>query len=158
MTKSPVLGTDFITDVLLVAIRVDAPLTLIPGVLATDVALRTVCEALIKAACARLELEANELHAEYRPALTSKDARGVSRKSISTTHFPAARDSPSALVNLGSQSSRKHSRSSRRAPTIATAPAIAACAVTRTSSSTTYWTATSERVCFGSRCSKSHLR
>lgn len=75
-TKGLVLGTDFITDVLLIAIRVDSPLTLIPGVLATDVALRTVCEALTKAACARLELEANELQAEYRPALTPEGREG----------------------------------------------------------------------------------
>jgi len=75
-TKGLVLGTDFITDVLLVAIRVGAPLTLVPGVLATDVALRTICEALTKAACARLELEANELQAEYRPALTPEGREG----------------------------------------------------------------------------------
>ena len=35
-----VLGTDFITDVLLVSIHVDAPITLSPGVLATDRQLR----------------------------------------------------------------------------------------------------------------------
>jgi hypothetical protein len=69
-TKGLVLGTDFITDVLLISISVARPLTLIPGVLATDVSLRTISEALTKAACARLELEANELQAEYRPALT----------------------------------------------------------------------------------------
>jgi hypothetical protein len=75
-TKGLVLGTDFITDVLLVSLRVDAPLVLTPGILATDVALRTICEALTKAACARLELEANELQAEYRPALTSAGRQG----------------------------------------------------------------------------------
>jgi len=69
-TKGLVLGTDFITDVLLVSIKVDTPLSLMPSLLATDVALRTLCEALTKAACSRLELEANELQAEYRPALT----------------------------------------------------------------------------------------
>jgi ATP-dependent helicase YprA (DUF1998 family) len=76
-TKGLVLGTDFITDVLLLAVRVDAPLTLVPGVLATDVALRTICEAVTKAACARLELEANELQAEYRPALTPEGRAGL---------------------------------------------------------------------------------
>jgi len=76
-TKGLVLGTDFITDVLLVAIRVDAPLTLVPGMLATDVALRTICEAVTKAACARLELEANELQAEYRPALSPEGREGL---------------------------------------------------------------------------------
>jgi hypothetical protein len=69
-TKGLVLGTDFISDVLLVSVGVTPPLTLIPGVLATDVALRTISEALTKAACLQLELEANELQAEYRPALT----------------------------------------------------------------------------------------
>lgn len=75
-TKALVLGTDFITDVVLVSIRVDTPISLRPGVLATDVALRTICEALTKAACARLELEANELQAEYRPALTPAGREG----------------------------------------------------------------------------------
>jgi ATP-dependent helicase YprA (DUF1998 family) len=69
-TKGLVLGTDFITDVLLVSVHVDAPIMLSPGVLATDVALRTICEAVTKAGGSRLELEANELQAEYRPALT----------------------------------------------------------------------------------------
>ncbi|GAB1482147.1 hypothetical protein MASR2M78_09620 [Treponema sp.] len=71
-TMGLVLGTDFITDVLLIRIRVDVPLVLAPGLLATDVALRTICEALTKAACTRLELEANELQAEYRPAFTPR--------------------------------------------------------------------------------------
>jgi ATP-dependent helicase YprA (DUF1998 family) len=44
--------------------------------LATDVALRTISEALTKAACARLELEAAELQAEYRPALTTAGREG----------------------------------------------------------------------------------
>ena len=46
------------------------------GLLATDVALRTVSEALTKAACKRLELEAKELQAEYRPALTTHGRMG----------------------------------------------------------------------------------
>jgi hypothetical protein len=69
-TSGLVLGTDFISDVLLVSISVRPPLNLLPGLLATDVALRTISEALTKAACTRLELEARELQAEYRPALT----------------------------------------------------------------------------------------
>jgi Domain of unknown function (DUF1998) len=75
-TKGLVLGTDFITDVLLVSMRVGAPIALTPGILATDVVLRTICEALTKAACARLELEAKELQAEYRPALTPAGREG----------------------------------------------------------------------------------
>jgi ATP-dependent helicase YprA (DUF1998 family) len=75
-TKGLVLGTDFISDVLLISINVNTPLTLVPGLLATDVALRTISEALTKAACARLELEAKELQAEYRPALTAAGREG----------------------------------------------------------------------------------
>ncbi len=75
-TKGLVLGTDFISDVLLVSVSVTSPLTLMPSLLATDVALRTISEALTKAACARLELEANELQAEYRPALTAAGRDG----------------------------------------------------------------------------------
>jgi hypothetical protein len=72
-----VLGTDFITDVLLISLRVDPPLILPPGLLATDVALRTLSEALSNAACNRLELEASEIQAEYRPALTQKGREGL---------------------------------------------------------------------------------
>jgi ATP-dependent helicase YprA (DUF1998 family) len=75
-TKGLVLGTDFISDVLLISIDVDAPVTLIPGLLATDVALRTISEALTKAACTILELEPTELQAEYRPALTAAGRDG----------------------------------------------------------------------------------
>ena len=75
-TKGLVLGTDFISDVLLVSIRVEPPLTLRPGLLATAVALRTVSEAVTKAACALLELEPKELQAEYRPALTPEGRDG----------------------------------------------------------------------------------
>ncbi|MBX3177717.1 MAG: DEAD/DEAH box helicase [Candidatus Hydrogenedentes bacterium] len=71
-----VLGTDFITDVLLISLRVADPISLSAGVLATDVALRTISEALSKAACQRLGLEAQELQAEYRPALTEAGRLG----------------------------------------------------------------------------------
>ena len=72
-----VLGTDFISDVLLVSVSVSAPITLRPTLLPTDVALRTVSEALSKIACARLELEADELQAGYRAALTQEGRQGL---------------------------------------------------------------------------------
>ena len=75
-TKGLVLGTDFISDILLISISVEPPLMLRPNLLSTDVALRTVSEALTKAACSRLELESNELQAEYRPALTAAGREG----------------------------------------------------------------------------------
>lgn len=70
------LGTDFISDVLIASISVSPPLTLAPGNLSTDIALRTVAEALAKAACAMLQLEASELQAEFRPALTPAGRAG----------------------------------------------------------------------------------
>ena len=76
MATGLTLGTDFITDVLLVSISVDPPLSLLPRLLATDIALRTLSEALTIAACRILELDANELQAEYRPALTAEGRDG----------------------------------------------------------------------------------
>lgn len=72
-----VLGTDFITDIALFSMRVAAPLKLKPGHYSTDVALRTVSEALAKAACQLLEIEPGELMAEYRPALTPAGKSGL---------------------------------------------------------------------------------
>ena len=66
-----VLGTDFITDIALFSMRVEPPISLRPGHTSTAVALRTLSEALAKAACQLLELEPGELMAEYRPALTA---------------------------------------------------------------------------------------
>ena len=63
-SKGIVLGTDFITDVLLISMKVDPPLTLSTGLLATEVALRSVSEALTKAACIKLGLDAQELQAD----------------------------------------------------------------------------------------------
>jgi len=72
-----VLGTDFITDILLVSVRAEPPMQLIPGLLETQVALRTLGEALVKAACWRLDLELGELEANYRPALTTLGQQGI---------------------------------------------------------------------------------
>jgi ATP-dependent helicase YprA (DUF1998 family) len=71
-----VLGTDFVTDILLISLTVEDPLTLAPSFLATDVALRTLSEAISKGACSLLELEASEVQAEYRPALTKLGKTG----------------------------------------------------------------------------------
>jgi ATP-dependent helicase YprA (DUF1998 family) len=76
-TKGLVLGTDFISDILLLSISVNPPLTLAPTLLATDIVLRTISEALSKAACAILGLESRELQAEYRPALTAEGRNGL---------------------------------------------------------------------------------
>ncbi len=77
VTRGLVLGTDFISDVLLLRLAVDAPLTLRPGALATEVALRTLAEAITIAATRRLDIEVGELQAEYRPALTESGQAGL---------------------------------------------------------------------------------
>ena len=77
MTTGLVLGTDFISDALLVSMNVEPPLTLRPGFLPTNVALRTISEALTVAACKLLDLDPNELQAEYRPALSNAERRGL---------------------------------------------------------------------------------
>ena len=76
-TRGLVLGTDFKSDVLLLRFRVEEPVRLLPGRLATDVALRTIAEALTIAATQKLGVEATELQAEYRPALTPLGHRGL---------------------------------------------------------------------------------
>jgi hypothetical protein len=76
-TRGLVLGTDFKSDVLLLRFRVDEPVRLLPGRLATDVVLRTIAEALTIAATQKLGVEATELQAEYRPALTPLGHRGL---------------------------------------------------------------------------------
>lgn len=76
-TRGMVLGTDFISDVLLVSLRVEEPLTLRAGFLATDVALRTLAEAITIAATLKLEIEPGEMQAEYRPALSQGGRDGL---------------------------------------------------------------------------------
>ena len=76
-TSGLVLGTDFISDVLLIGLQASSPVTLQPGYLATDVALRTLAEALTISASQALEIERAELQAEYRPALTPGGHAGL---------------------------------------------------------------------------------
>jgi len=76
-TRHVVLGTDFITDIVLFSMSLARPFHLKPGNYPTDVALRTVGEALAKAACLMLEIEPGELMAEYRPALTPAGQVGL---------------------------------------------------------------------------------
>ena len=76
-TSGLVLGTDFITDVLLVSFQVDDPVRLNPGALETGVALRTISEALTLAAAELLEIERGEVEAEFRPAMTHAGEQGL---------------------------------------------------------------------------------
>ena len=76
VSKGVVLGTDFPTDIALFALQLDSPFRLPPANSETASAMRTVCEALAKAACVILEIELGEILAEYRPALNDKGASG----------------------------------------------------------------------------------
>lgn len=76
VSKGVVLGTDFPTDIALFSLRFDRPFRLPPANDETASAMRTICEALAKAACRILELEPGEVLAEYRPALNESGAAG----------------------------------------------------------------------------------
>ena len=69
--RGVVLGTTFVSDVLLLGFRLDPEVGVVlpPGSLGTEVALRTVSEALALAACDVLQLEPGEIEAEFRPAV-----------------------------------------------------------------------------------------
>lgn len=70
------LGMDFITDILLFSLRFDPPVRLAPGLLPTEIALRTLAEALATATCDVLGLEAGEVQADFRAALTEAGQNG----------------------------------------------------------------------------------
>lgn len=79
VSRGIVLGTQFISDILLLSFQLDPTqgVRLPPGSLGTEVALRTVCEALAQAACDLLQIEQGEIEAEYRPALTPNGKLGA---------------------------------------------------------------------------------
>jgi ATP-dependent helicase YprA (DUF1998 family) len=76
VSKGIVLGTDFPTDIALFALNFGTPFRLPPANSETASAMRTICEALAKAACRLLEIEPGEILAEYRPALNASGAAG----------------------------------------------------------------------------------
>ena len=100
-TRHIVLGTDFITDIALFSLEVAAPLRLKPGQYATDVALRTVSEALAKAASLILEIEPGELMAEYRPSLTPEGRDGLKAEIFLYDTLPGGAGFASQLVGHG---------------------------------------------------------
>jgi ATP-dependent helicase YprA (DUF1998 family) len=76
IAKHVVLGTTFPTDVALFSLRLGEPILLKPGDTITTIALRTLCEALSRAACLLLEIEPGEVLAEFRPALSNSGVSG----------------------------------------------------------------------------------
>jgi len=77
VTRHVVLGGDFRTDIALLSLKLDPAFRLLPAMSETETAMRTVCEALSAAACRLLQIEAGEILAEYRPALSEAGASGL---------------------------------------------------------------------------------
>ena len=102
-TRHIVLGTDFITDIVLFSMEVASPLRLKPGQYPTDVALRTVSEALAKAASQLLEIEPGELMAEYRPSLTPEGRDGLKAEVFLYDTLPGGAGFASQLVDRGTE-------------------------------------------------------
>jgi ATP-dependent helicase YprA (DUF1998 family) len=98
-----VLGTDFITDIALLSMDVAAPLRLKPGHYPTDVALRTVSEAIAKAGSQMLEIEPGELMAEYRPSLTPEGRDGLKSEIFLYDTLPGGAGFSSQLVDRGDE-------------------------------------------------------
>jgi ATP-dependent helicase YprA (DUF1998 family)/Zn finger protein HypA/HybF involved in hydrogenase expression len=102
-TRHIVLGTDFITDIALLSMDVEAPLRLKPGLYPTDVALRTVSEAIAKAGSQMLEIEPGELMAEYRPSLTQEGRDGLKAEIFLYDTLPGGAGFSSQLVEHGAE-------------------------------------------------------
>ena len=103
LTSHLVLGTDFITDIVLFSMRLSSPLRLRPGQFPTEVALRTVSEALAKAGAKLLEIEPGELLAEFRPALTTRGAEGLEAEVFLYDTLPGGAGFASHLAGRGEE-------------------------------------------------------
>ena len=115
-THGLVLGTDFISDVLLVSLRVEPPLTLRPQLLTTQIVLRTIAEALTRSATKRLGIEARDLQAEYRPALTPGGQQGSGSRDLSLRHASRWRRVRASSRRAGRFIVRGSYRASREMP------------------------------------------
>lgn len=72
-----ILGTDFFSDVALFSFRLDKNVRLPPAATITSIAMRTLAEAIARAATESvLQIEHGEVVAEYRPAVTPAGVRG----------------------------------------------------------------------------------
>ena len=81
--------------------------TLRPELLSTHIALRSVAEALTIAATQNSDIEATELQAEYRPALTPLGNKGWRPRSTCTTRWREVRASPGGCTTTASRSSKQ---------------------------------------------------
>ena len=78
ISRGLVLGTDFLTDVALLSISTNNPVSLRPGMAATNSILRTVAESLSSSLAEILGIDSGEIQAEFRPALTDEGKTGGS--------------------------------------------------------------------------------
>ena len=67
--RNVVLGTDFKTDIALFSFPLTDGFRMLPGSNEAEATLRTVCEALSKAAAQVLDIESGEVLAEFRPSV-----------------------------------------------------------------------------------------
>ncbi|MEQ1934474.1 MAG: DUF1998 domain-containing protein, partial [Fimbriimonadaceae bacterium] len=102
-TRHIVLGTDFITDIALLSLDVSKPMLLKPGQYPTEVALRTVSEAVAKAGSQMLEIEPGELMAEFRPSLTPEGREGLKSEIFLYDTLPGGAGFSSQLVERATE-------------------------------------------------------
>lgn len=98
-TKNIVLGSQFITDLLLVRLRFSGPVRIGPGTGAFHVALRTIAEALTLAGCRMLGVESGELEGEYRAARTGLGTAGKEAEIFLYDVLPGGAGFTTALSN-----------------------------------------------------------
>lgn len=101
LSPNIVLGTDFITDIALFSIHLKSPFRLPPGSFYTNIALRTVSEALARAASNLLEIEPGEIMAEYRPALTNEGVKGIDAEIFLYDTLPGGAGFAHAIAKRG---------------------------------------------------------
>jgi ATP-dependent helicase YprA (DUF1998 family) len=77
VSRGAVLGVEFVTDIALFSLSLTSPIRLPPPNAETASAMRTICEAVAKAASQLLEIEPGEILAEHRPALNESGAAGT---------------------------------------------------------------------------------
>jgi hypothetical protein len=77
VSRGVVLGVEFVTDIALFSLSLSSPVRLPPPNAETASAMRTICEAVAKAASQLLEIEPGEILAEHRPSLDDSGAAGT---------------------------------------------------------------------------------
>lgn len=144
-TRGLALGTDFISDVLLVRLKVEAPLTLRAELLSTQVALRTIAEALTIAATVELDVDASELQAEYRPALTPAGNYGLEAEIYLYDTLAGGAGFTRRVHGYGLSIFNKALERLEACPANCDASCYGACEASGTASSTGCWTERSGR-------------